>query len=75
METSPSVNEAQADESNSQNEDLESEYSSDDEQVMNSLDDPEICTACAYDSKLNKEMCFNGIRRVPKEECEDFDWF
>jgi hypothetical protein len=47
--------------------------STDDEQVMNSFEDPVSCFACKYDSKQKKEMCFNGIRRVPKEECEDFD--
>jgi hypothetical protein len=61
LQTSPSADGALVENFNSQSENEESEDSTDQEQVMNSLDDPVTCTACKYDSKIMKVMCFNGI--------------
>ena len=47
--------------------DEEPEDSTENEQVMNSFDDHVTCTACKYDSKQKKVMCFNGIQRVPED--------
>ena len=61
LQTSPSADGALVEKFNDQSDNEEAENSSDQEQVMNSLEDPVTCTACKYDSKKMKTMCFNGI--------------
>ena len=67
LETSPSVDQKLDDSTDNV------EVEDGEESVSVSVSDPVVCTSCKYDSKKKQTTCFNGMDRIPKEDCDEFN--